>query len=237
MPGPRLNAAAATHIGKVRERNEDTCGVHEAARIAFVADGVGGHPAGDIASRLTADTLAEFAAAGRDIRSGLVGSIQQRMRAHVNAHAKHAGLGTTLDAIQLHDDYSLAIVHIGDSRIYSFMDGALTPLTPDHSYVGDLVRAGALSRENARVHPLSNLITRYIGADSRHEPDIFTIQVAAGTRLLLATDGLTDMVPEQELEKIIASTAKVEELADHLVQAALAAGGRDNISLVVADVI
>lgn len=211
--------------------------MHQAARIAFVADGLGGHPAGDVASRLAADTLAEFAAHGRDIRSQLVESIQARIREHVSTHATHAGLGTTLDAIQLYDDYTLGVVHIGDSRIYSFENGALTPLTDDHSHVGDLVRARALTRENARVHPLSNLITRYIGADSPHEPDIFNLHLEPGTRLLLATDGLTDMVPEREIEEIMASTVKLEEVAGHLVQAALDRGGRDNISLVVADVL
>lgn len=229
-----LRAVAVTHLGNVRERNEDRCGVREEEGIAFVADGVGGHPAGHIASQIAAETLAGVNGSALD--ASIVTRIQENMRTHLADHPEHAGLSTTLDAVQLDGD-TLRLVHIGDSRIYQFANDTLMPLTEDHSYVGDLVRAGMLTRENARVHPLSNLITRYIGADTHFEADFHTIRVEPGTRLLLATDGLTDMVAEADLQRIIASIDNREELAGELIRVALDAGGRDNISLVLADVL
>lgn len=236
----RLNASAGTHVGNVRERNEDACGFYEAAGVAFVADGMGGHPAGDVASRLVAECVGDIA---REIAAGtrsefpadFVVRAQSKLRAHVDADPRHAGLGTTLDAICLLSNDILQIVHIGDSRAYRIAAGKLTPLTLDHSYVGELVRAGQLTRELARVHPMSNLITRYIGDDTSFAADFLTVPVVPGTRILLATDGLTDMLPEAEIESLCASTPDRERLVDTLLEAALRRGGLDNISAVVAD--
>lgn len=237
----RFDATAATHVGKVRERNEDACGVHETAGVAFVADGMGGHPAGDAASRLVAECVGDIA---REIEAGkrsafsadFIALAQSKLRAYVGSNPQHAGLGTTLDAVCLLPNDTLQIVHIGDSRAYQISNGKLTPLTLDHSFVGDLVRAGQLTRELARVHPMSNLITRYIGEDTSFAADFLAIPVVTGMRILLATDGLTDMLPEAEIESLCASTSDRESLVGKLVAAALERGGGDNISAVIADI-
>jgi protein phosphatase len=234
-------AVTRTHIGKVRDRNEDACGAHPAAGILFVADGMGGHPAGHIASRIAAhcaDQAVHDFSAGMvdDPFNGLIEAIQQALNAHAQANPATFEMGTTFTAVRKLDDDSIDVLHIGDSRAYLFSRGELRPLTEDHSYVGDLVRTGELTREQARVHPASSMITQVLVADGRQldSYDRFQPQVEPGSRVLLCTDGLSDMIPEPQIEQLLRENADLEIAADELVAEAMHAGGRDNITLVLA---
>ena len=234
-----IRASGRSHVGNVRTRNEDRFGISESARLIFVADGVGGHPAGDIASAVVADYLLQSTTLrdGKAIPADLLEQLRAQLAAHVRANPQHAGLGTTLTLAKVTGS-ELHVFHIGDSRGYIFEAGTLRPLTEDHSLVGDWVRAGLMSREQGRVHPQSNIITRLISSDSSDDdPDVFQVPVSAGARILLATDGLTDAVPEADIEAICAATRDRDALADRLVERALLGGGRDNITLIVADLL
>ena len=236
MTPPRQNAYAGdSHIGLVRSDNEDAYLV--APPLFAVADGLGGHQAGEVASSLAIDALLEAAPRQPDAKA--LGRAVRQANAAVIAAAEagrgRVGMGTTLTAVMI-DGTRLAVAHVGDSRAYLLHLGELQQLTADHSMVADLVRSGQLTLEESRVHPNRSVITRALGSDPNMLADTFEAEAAAGDRLLLATDGLTGGVRDEEISRILAQAPTPADAVDELMDAALDAGGHDNITVVVADI-
>ena len=222
-----LSWAARTDVGHRRAANEDS--VLVGLPIFAVADGMGGHAAGDRASAAVAELAAleqAFIDAGTAIDA--------------LAEGIPIGVGTTITGAALVNDGptpSFLVFNIGDSRVYRFERNELTQVTIDHSVVQELVDAGVLAPEMADSHPESNVITRALGFHDEPLPDIWRVPVRAGMRLLICSDGLTKEVGDDRLRLHLASGMPAAETASALVDAALAAGGRDNVTLIVVDVL
>jgi protein phosphatase len=224
---------AKTDTGRQRRDNEDCAFAR--APVFVVADGMGGAQAGEVASRLAVETFAQGlpdAGTAEERLSQRAQEANRRIYELATAHHERAGMGTTLTAAFLTDS-ELAIAHVGDSRAYLFRDGSLERLTQDHSLVDELVRRGKLTEEQAAEHPQRSIITRALGPEPTVEIDTWTYPVRAGDVLLLCSDGLTSMVPEERLEQILASAPDLKAAAQALIDEANAAGGRDNITVVL----
>lgn len=234
-----IRYSAATHVGRVRKINEDSILSLPDQRIWVVADGMGGHAAGDYASQTIVDTIAmiEPDLPPGDLMRGLRQTILQ---AHdtIRAEAEVRALGTvgaTIVALILTDEHFVAF-WAGDSRLYRFRDGKIEMLTTDHSLVAELVLSGELTWDEAELHPQSNAITRAVGVGDVLELDKIRGEVAHGDRFLLCSDGLTKYATFNTLEKMVVD-APIETIADRLTSYALDAGGGDNISIIVVDVL
>jgi serine/threonine protein phosphatase PrpC len=229
-----LRVAARTDVGRVRTGNEDTVLAAPEELIVAVADGMGGHQAGEVAS---ATAMAAFV--DHLHRGDSVGDAITRANDAVYAKASEdlslRGMGTTLTAAVV-DGSTLVIGHVGDSRAYLLRDGAMTQLTTDHSVVAELIAAGELTEAEAQADPRRAMITRALGIDTDVSVDVVAVDITPGDRLLLCSDGLTTMVPDDEIAAILARETDPEPAADALVRAANAAGGADNVSVVIADV-
>jgi PPM family protein phosphatase len=230
-----LQAAARTDIGRVRDSNEDAvlCLDH----LVAVADGMGGHPGGEVASKLalsllgaafTGDSLTELEAAVRAANR----AIAERAAASTDLE----GMGTTLCAIGVIGDGRLAVVNVGDSRAYVMRDDSLRQLTDDHSITGELIRRGELTEQEAISHPHRSVLTRALGCGPEVDVDGALHPAAEGDRILLCTDGLFNEVAEDDILSLMGGAQEVEPVADALVEQALSHGGRDNITVVVAEV-
>jgi len=234
-PHRQIAHAGDSHIGLVRADNEDAYLI--APPLFAVADGLGGHQAGEVASSLAIDTLLE--AAPREADPKALGRAVRHANAAVIAAAEagrgRVGMGTTLTAVMI-DGTRLAVAHVGDSRAYLLHLGELQQLTADHSMVADLVRSGQLTVEESRVHPNRSVITRALGSDPNMIADAFEAHAAPGDRLLLTTDGLTGGVRDEEIARVLAQAATPAEAVEELIDAALDAGGQDNITVVVVDI-
>ena len=229
-----LDWALASDTGHVRSNNQDSA-VAEAGVFA-VADGMGGHAAGEVASRVAVEALRAGVAA-----DGLVESVRLANRA-VLARADEdptlRGMGTTLCALALDEDAArVEIVNVGDSRAYLFRDGLLEQITADHNYVAELERDGRITAEEAKVHPQRNIITRVIGNDPEVEVDVFHIDPFRRDRFLLSSDGLFNEISDEEIAQILRAHPEPQAAADELVRRANAAGGRDNTTVVIVDVV
>lgn len=239
-------AAGATDVGRVRRGNEDAFLMDAERGIFLVADGMGGHAAGEVASAIAREVVGS--ALARELDAGVGGEELERMmdasiRAAHSAILAYAarrpaarGLGTTLTACVVHRDGAVRIAHIGDSRLYRMRGGELTQVTRDHTWVQGEVDAGRLTSAAARSHSLSHIITRALGADSADEPDLLTGTVLPGDLLLLCTDGLTGKVEDAELAAILAAPLPLPRRVDELVRAANAHGGDDNITAVAVEI-
>ncbi len=219
--------------GRQRRDNEDSAFAR--APLFVVADGMGGAQAGEVASQLAVDTFAEELPAGPDVEERLAERVREanrRIHERARAEREHAGMGTTLTAAYLQDD-ELVIAHVGDSRAYLLRDGALRRLTRDHSLVHELVERGKLTEAEAAEHPQRSIITRALGPEATVDVDTWTYPARAGDVLLLCSDGLTSMVPEDEVAEILQGGGPLERSAAELIDAANAAGGRDNITVVL----
>lgn len=247
MP-PSLRSASRTHVGRVRQENEDDLLDLPDAGLFVVADGMGGHAAGEVASRMAVETLAEAMAAaagttedadpGRPRPDRLVPAIEEanrRIHEESSRDASRSGMGTTVTAL-LVDEGGWHLGHVGDSRAYLLRDGELRRLSRDHSWVQEQVEAGDLTREQARVHPASSILTRALGTDRYVEVDRRDGEIRPGDRYLLASDGLTDMMPEARLAELLGAGESPEEVVRGLVREALDGGGRDNVTAVVVEV-
>jgi protein phosphatase len=227
--------AGDSHVGLVRSGNEDAFLV--APPLFAVADGLGGHQAGEIASSIAIDTLLENAPRSADAKA--LGRAARQANAAVIQAAEsgrgRAGMGTTLTAAMV-DGTRIAVAHVGDSRAYLLHYGQLEQLTADHSMVADLVRQGQLTAEEGRNHPNRSVITRALGSDPNMLADTFEVEAAPGDRLLLSTDGLTSMVPDAEIERVLAGENSAATCVEVLIDRALAAGGHDNVTAVVVDI-
>lgn len=233
-PADHTPAAGLTDTGLTRATNED--GLLMEPPLYAVADGMGGHRAGEIASRVALEELLASAPARLDAKA-LGRAVRAANRAVIAAAAKsrtRTGMGTTLTAAMV-DGASLAVAHVGDSRAYLLHAGRLERLTDDHSMVGDLIREGSLTEEEARFHPQRSVITRALGSDPNVVADVFEVEGSPGDRLLLTTDGLTGMLADEFIGEILAAEKDPERATQTLVDAANRAGGYDNITVVVVD--
>ena len=224
-----------TEIGNVREQNEDSLTV--LPPLFAVADGMGGHEAGEIASEITINTLNDLAPQSADAEAlarAVVAANLNVIKAPSQGVGRE-GMGTTLTAAILEKE-RLVIAQVGDSRAYLLHNGSLQQLTRDHSLMADMIEAGQLTEAEARVHPNRSVITRAIGSDPHMQPDLYELNVETGDRLLLCSDGICGMIEDHEIASIMRQAPSAQSCADQLVEAALAAGGFDNATAVVVDV-
>ena len=235
----RFAWGSATDTGRVRQANEDSLLAVDG--LFAVADGMGGHNAGEVASHLAIETIQdEFASAGTDV---LVEAVQTANRVLVersSSDAELTGMGTTVCAMALVDADgrdAIAVVNVGDSRLYLLSDGDLTQITEDHSLVATLERQGRISAAEAAVHPQRNILTRALGIDSTVMVDSWEILPVVGDRYVLCSDGLFNEVEDSRLAATLRRLADPGEAARELVRLANEAGGRDNITCLVVDVV
>ncbi|MEU5696651.1 protein phosphatase 2C domain-containing protein [Actinosynnema sp. NPDC020468] len=228
---------AATDVGAVRTSNEDSHFTGE--RVFVVADGMGGHAAGEVASAMAVSHLGTLDSrpdlGPEDIRQALITANDAIRDAAVGGRA---GMGTTatgLVSVTFAGSPHWVVFNVGDSRVYRFAEGALTMLTADHSEAAEMVAAGTLTEDQARNSPFRNVITRALGAYRAPEPDQWVCPPIPGERFLLCSDGLTGEVEDDEIASVLASTPNPAEAADTLVRRAVQAGGRDNVTVVVVD--
>ncbi len=236
-----LRWGGATHVGRVRSINEDNYVARDDVGLWAVADGMGGHRGGEVASQIACEAL------GRSFSDrtvdGLVEAIERANEAVYETGATDPdlmGMGTTVVALAVVDedgDELLAVANVGDSRVYRYSVGDLDQLTDDHSLVADLVREGSLSPEEAAVHPQRNIVTRVLGVNERVPVDTLTVEPMAGDRYLLCSDGLFNEVPEGRISSVLRRAEDPAVAADELVRLAVEGGGRDNVTVVVVDVV
>jgi protein phosphatase len=230
-----------TDPGKVRKNNEDSLLVGEGRdeTLFVVADGIGGFEAGEVASFIAVDVLKEVAP--EEPLESAIREANRRILAASRGDEKFQGMGTTVVAMRFGgtgEEPMVQVAHVGDSRAYLVRGGEMRPVTEDHSLVAELVRSGDLTRAQASEHPQKNLITRALGAEEEVEVDTAVLPVEPKDRFVLCSDGLSDMVPETRMKSILTSHPEdPEKTARALVTAALKAGGADNITVVVVDVI
>jgi serine/threonine protein phosphatase PrpC len=222
-----------TDTGRQRRDNEDSAFAR--APLFVVADGMGGAQAGEVASRIAIEAFERDLPEAMSAEEGLAQRVREANRRIYDCsreERERAGMGTTLTAAYLEDQH-LAIAHVGDSRAYLLRDGTLQRLTRDHSLVDELVRRGKLTEEQAAEHPQRSIITRALGPEPDVEVDTWTYPVRSGDVLLLCSDGLTSMVSEDQVGTILAGAPTLAQAGDELIAAANAAGGRDNITVVL----
>jgi PPM family protein phosphatase len=230
----KIEVGSATDIGRVRERNEDSVLVDPPLYV--VADGMGGHRGGQVASQVALETMGELAAEGPGSLADHVRRANRAVWDRSVEDERLSGMGTTLTAARI-DGGSALIAHVGDSRAYLLRDGMLRQLTTDHTLVDRMVKSGEITEAEADVHPHKNVLTRALGTDEQVEVDEDSIALLDGDRLLLCSDGLTGMVTEDQIQAILENSDHPQQAADRLVKAANRAGGIDNISVVVLDTI
>ena len=230
----RIATGVSTDIGRVREGNEDSYLVEPP--LFAVADGMGGHRGGEVASQLALETVERLFLEGRGTLSEQIREANRAVFSRSSEDRKVTGMGTTLTATMI-DEGVAHVAHVGDSRAYLLRAGAFRQLTEDHTLVGRMVRAGEITPAEADVHPHRNVVTRALGQEADLEVDEVDLGLLDGDRLLLCSDGLTNMVAEEQIQAILTSTADPQEAADRLVRAANRAGGLDNITVLVLDVV
>ena len=231
----RLAWGSRSDVGLIRDHNEDSYLCRPP--LFAVSDGMGGHAAGEVASSIAIHTSANEAPATAD--SAQLGAASEAANMDVLTAPEtgrgREGMGCTATACIIEDD-RMAVAHVGDSRLYLLHKGALVRVTHDHSFVEELVDAGEITADEARVHPSRSVITRALGSDPDMYADHFTIGVEAGERVILCSDGLSSMVTDAEIEDICVTSASPQVCADALVSAALIAGGHDNVTVIVVDI-
>lgn len=226
----RIDIGSSTDIGRVRERNEDA--VLVIPPLFAVADGMGGHRGGEVASHVALDRLEELESDGKGSLADRVRQANQAVWDRAAGDDHLTGMGTTLTAIRLDGDTAI-LAHVGDSRAYLLRDEELRQLTTDHTLVERMLRSGEITEEEADVHPHKNVLTRALGTDQEVDVDEASIALLDGDRLLLCSDGLTGMVTEDQIQAILQASPDPQNAAERLVRAANRAGGVDNISVVV----
>ncbi len=227
-------SAFRTDVGKVRANNQDAPIVSEKLRLYGVADGMGGHKGGEVASTSARDDLLRELEGKTPSVAALSGAIEEvnRQIYHQQEHDDAlTGMGTTLSVLWMSDNF-VYIGHVGDSRVYLLRDGEFKQMTLDHSLVEQLVREGVLTEEEAQNHPMRNIITRAIGTDESVEVDVVVEERRKGDLWLACSDGLHGLVDDRQMRDALRQYAP-EKAADVLLKAALDAGGRDNVTLVI----
>ena len=232
-----MNANALTDVGLVRKENEDNYLVSPERGLFVVADGMGGHVGGQIASTLAIQVL------DREIHQVYSGQnpdellhntliMANDMILHHGQEQQFYGMGTTLTAAMFYGQ-RLYIAHIGDSRAYLYRAGRITQLTQDHSLVNELVQNGGITHAEAQNHPQRNILTRALGIHNAPLIDVFSLPVHTGDYLLLSTDGLHNHVQAEDLEMLLSQQATLKEKVRHMVNMALTRGGTDNVTVVL----
>lgn len=245
----RYSSAAQTHVGMKRTNNEDAFSIREDLGLYLVADGMGGHSCGEVASRIAVDEIVRFCEAptagvestwpyeydnslsfeANRLRTA-ISLANDQIQAYAAEHAESRGMGTTVVALQLHDDRAI-LAHVGDSRAYLFRGGTLQSLTSDHSWVNEQVKMGFLTLAEAQRHPFRNVITKALGSKGDASAEVSELPLMAGDTLLLCSDGLTSMVEDDLLVKLFSAEADLASLCAALISAANQAGGEDNITV------
>ncbi|KDE24643.1 protein phosphatase [Bacillus subtilis] len=237
--------ALKTDTGKIRQHNEDDAGIFKGKDefiLAVVADGMGGHLAGDVASKMAVKAMGEkwneaetIPTAPSECEKWLIQqilSVNSKIYDHAQAHEECQGMGTTI-VCALFTGKTVSVAHIGDSRCYLLQDGDFVQVTEDHSLVNELVRTGEISREDAEHHPRKNVLTKALGTDQSVSIDTRSFDIEPGDKLLLCSDGLTNKVEGTELKDILQSDSAPQEKVNLLVDKANQNGGEDNITAVL----
>ena len=232
----RFAVGSATDQGQLRENNEDAFLVDAERELYAVADGMGGHAGGEVASRTAIEALRAAVAGGTSLEAAIERA-NDAVLARAATDSALAGMGTTITALTPETGHQLLIGHVGDSRAYLLRNGALERVTEDHSLVEELVREGQLTPEQAESHPRRSIVTRALGVEPEVDVDTYVVNVLPNDRIMLCSDGVTTMLREREVETILRSERDPQHAADALVAAANEAGGEDNITAVVVDVL
>lgn len=243
---PQVRAACASDRGRVRQINQDSYLIDLAQNLFIVSDGLGGHLAGEVASRTVVNVLPELikhrlaalaSARNRIIELTLrevILELSQRLRAESTGKPGWQGMGATLVMVLIRPDLRTAhLAHLGDSRIYLFRRGKLSQLTEDHSITALLIKHGEITEEEGREHPARGRLSRYVGMEGEVYPDVQTMELQDGDQFLLCSDGLTSMVPDDQIVELLRTCAIPEGACQALVDAANAASGQDNITTMV----
>jgi len=237
-----LNAGAATHVGRVRSDNEDAH--YSGRRIWAVADGMGGHAAGEVASAIVIEAVAELdhqlGLLDRDAIVAMVERANDAVIVRASDVPGRRGMGTTLTGIALvSEDHEerLCVFNVGDSRVYRLARGQLAQVTRDHSEVADLIESGLITPTRAKTHPMRNVVTRCLGMLAMPGADSWLVRVRASDRYVICSDGLNGELSDGRIAGLATQHDDPQEAADALVIAAVEAGGHDNVTVVVVDVI
>lgn len=231
-----MRLGMATHVGQVRDKNEDSMGWRD--HLFVVADGMGGHNAGEVASALAVQYMLQIDEEGDAFPAGLqkmLNTANQALLEYALKNPDCSGMGTTVAVLRLESDRAF-VGHVGDSRIYHWRAGELVRLTRDHSLVEELVQNGGITSEQARTHPQRHILTLALGGVELPTIEIVHIPLAPGERFLLCTDGLTGPISDDELATELERKEDPQKIADHLVELANAKGGPDNITVMVIEV-
>lgn len=232
-----MECGVVSKQGQVRDRNEDSYLVdsRDELDILVVADGMGGHQDGDMASFLAVEVIDNYNFNSSNLLEEIKNSIEKANGKILRESREKIGpcnMGTTL-TLGIIKDRILTVGHIGDSRAYLFRDNNLEQITSDHSFVGELLRKNLINKEEARNHPKKNLLTKALGLEEGIEVDSFKLELKASDVLLLCSDGLTNMVADQKIKEVLAADIGVQDKADKLAKMANQAGGYDNITALI----
>jgi serine/threonine protein phosphatase PrpC len=238
----KINFSGKTDAGLKRPKNEDTYRIEPDLGFCLVADGLGGESAGDIASRIFSETIAEVfehfgISSQREMAEQVKASFRaanENILAHVRKNPHHKGMGCTAELIAFSND-GFVLGHMGDSRTYRLRKGFLKQLTQDHSFVQDQVDKGLLTSKIARKHPMRHVILRAVGINEEPTLDLIRGPAHPEDQFLLCSDGLTDMVDDCRIQKTLSSSMALNQKVDHLIKMALSAGGIDNVTVVLVE--
>jgi len=234
----QVKAAGISHIGKIRANNEDAYYLDEKHKLIAVADGMGGHKAGEIASRIAIEAITSLVDINdqssimpAEVFRKVFSAANQRIwnQAHETEDCK--GMGTTLTAVWIVDDLAY-VAHIGDSRAYLIHEGKIRQVTRDHTLVEELIKTGTIDRESALSHPQKNVLMKAVGADDSISPDLHEIEVYEGDIFLLCSDGLTHYLKDIEIGDLLTKSTALETSLNLMTELALERGGADNITAV-----
>jgi protein phosphatase len=239
-----MKAIFMTDRGRIRQHNEDSGGVFanlDGHRLAIVADGMGGHRAGDVASDMALKNLEDRWKSSKDVQTAEeaeswlrtnILEVNKILYEHSKSNTECEGMGTTIVAVIVNDRFA-TVANIGDSRCYILNDSGFQQMTEDHSLVNELVRTGQISKEDAENHPRKNVLLRALGTEKAVEMDTKTITFEEGDLILLCSDGLSNKVSEEEMEAILSNEGSLEQKAGSLINLANDNGGEDNITLLI----
>jgi PPM family protein phosphatase len=230
-----MKIGAKTDKGKIREQNEDAYGYRDT--LFVIADGMGGHQAGEVASAIAVENILAF-----DVNFNPKESLHEAILIANNAilnemtkNENFSGMGTTVAVLYFTEDLAY-VSHVGDSRIYKLVAGNLTQLTDDHSFVAELIKNGSITEEEAKIHPQRNVLTRALGTQGKFEFEVNSFAATSGDKFLMCSDGLTGMLAENALKEVLSAKEDPQIIADKLVQKANDNGGTDNITVIVIEV-
>ena len=247
----KITHQAITDVGKKRKGNEDSLLVNADQHLFVVADGMGGHAAGEVASKVAVDAINEFILLtsgdeeitwpfgldenisydGNRLKTAIRFANRKVLEA-TRERSEYEGMATTVAAV-LVDGASANVGHVGDSRVYLVRDGRIEQLTSDHSWVNEQIQSGVISPDQARSHPLRNVVTRALGGKPDLQVDMQVHKIETGDMLLLCSDGLTTMITDDDISRVVAEASDVDKAARALVAAANARGGEDNITVLL----